>query len=325
MEPYDDVVRQYTHFAEEAREESPCFVEWGLGVAGDPEVLAWVDELPGVKKQPNLVFAAARFHGVPAPGPYAGLRDALLGDDGTIRATIMARSTQTNEVGRLATLLPAFALAVPAGPLALIEVGASAGLNLYPDRWGYAWTTPAGLTTLGPEPRLGCRVLGRPPLPMARPEVGWRGGIDLNPLSVTDPEDMAWLELLVWPEQDDRRARLRHAIAVARTDPPRLVRGNLLDELPALVAEAAVHGEVLVFHSAVAAYLTVEDRTRMRELLQGLVADRACHWVSNEATGVFPELAAPDPPQWRFQLTVDSRAVGFTQGHGHELQWLTSS
>ena len=73
-------------------------------------MLAWVDQLPGLKKQPNLVFAAARWHGVPAPGPYAGLRDALLGDDGPIRATIMARSTQTNEVGRLATLLPAFAL-----------------------------------------------------------------------------------------------------------------------------------------------------------------------------------------------------------------------
>jgi hypothetical protein len=325
VEPYAGLREQYVRFAEEAREESPCFVEWGLGVAGDPEVLAWVDELPGLKKQPNLVFAAARLHGVPAPGPYAGLRDALLGDDGSIRATIMARSTQTNEVGRLATLLPAFALAVPAGPLALIEVGASAGLNLYPDRWGYEWSATAGLTTLGPEPRLGCRVLGRPPLPTALPEVGWRGGIDLNPLSVADSEEMAWLELLVWPEQADRRELLRHAIDVARTEPPRLVRGNLLDELPALVAEAASHGEVLVFHSAVAAYLTVEDRTRMRELLQGLVADQACHWVSNEATTVFPELAAPDPPQWRFQLTVDSSAVGFTQGHGHELQWLTSS
>ena len=76
-------------------------------------MLAWIDELPGLKKQPNIVFAAARWHGVPAPGPYAGLRAALLGDDGTIRATIMARSTQTNEVGRLATLLPAFARAVP--------------------------------------------------------------------------------------------------------------------------------------------------------------------------------------------------------------------
>ena len=84
-------------------------------MAGDPEVLAWVDALPGIKKQPNLVFAAARWHGVPAPGPYAGLRAALLADDGSIRATILARSTQTNEVGRLATLVPAFASPPTAG------------------------------------------------------------------------------------------------------------------------------------------------------------------------------------------------------------------
>lgn len=322
MEPYDGVVSQYAAFAAEAGDASPCFAEWGLGVAGDPEVLAWVDALPGLKKQPNLVFAAARFHGVPAPGPYAGLREALLGDDGSIRATIMARSTQTNEAGRLATLLPAFALAVPAGPVALLEVGASAGLNLYPDRWGYEWSTPAGPVTLGAEPRLGCRVTGPAPLPAVVPQVAWRGGIDLNPLSVTDPDDVAWLELLVWPEEDDRRERLRHAVEIARGDPPRLVHGNLLEELPALVAEAASYGEVLVFHSAVAVYLTAEDRARMREMLLGLVADRSCHWVSNEAISVFPELAAPDPPPWRFQLTVDGTAVGFTHGHGHELAWL---
>jgi hypothetical protein len=321
VEPYDEVARQYAVFAEEAREESPCFVEWGLGVAADPEVQAWVDRLPGIKKQPNLVFAAARFHGVPAPGPYAALREALLADDGAIRATIMARSTQTNEVGRLATLLPAFAAAVPQGPVALLEVGASAGLNLYPDRWGYEWATGSGPVILGPEPRLACRVEGDAPLPSSLPEVAWRGGIDLNPLSVADPDDVAWLELLVWPEQDDRRARLRHAVEVARPDPPRLVRGDLLEELPDLVAEASAYGEVLVFHSAVAAYLDKPDRGRMVELMTGLVADGRCHWVSNEAPSVFPELAAPDPPPWRFQLAVDGRAVGYTQGHGHELVW----
>ena len=96
------------------------------GVADDEEVLAWLADLPPLKQQPNLVFAAARWHGVPAPGPYAGLRAALLGDDGTIRATILSRSTQTNEVGRLATLTPAFAT-LGDEPLALLEVGASAG------------------------------------------------------------------------------------------------------------------------------------------------------------------------------------------------------
>ena len=103
------------------------------------------------------------------------------------------------------------------------------------------------------------------------------------------------------------------------------MRGSLLDELPALVDEAAAYGEVLVFHSAVAVYLSKPDRTRMVELLRGLVADGRCHWVSNEAPTVFPELAAPDPPPWRFQLTVDGRAVGHTQGHGLELRWLTST
>jgi hypothetical protein len=326
VEPYAGVREQYSVFAEESEGESPCFVEWGEGVAGDPEVLAWVDELPGLKKQPNLVFAAARWHGVPAPGPYAGLRSALLADDGTIRATILERSTQTNEVGRLATLLPAFALAVRAGPMALLEVGASAGLNLFPERWGYRWDTEAGEVTLGPEPRLGCEVTGPAPLPTRLPEVAWRGGIDLHPLDVTDADAMAWLETLVWPEQDDRRERLRHAIEVARADPPQIVAGNLLDELPALVAEAAAHGTVVVFHSAVAAYLSTPDRARMFDLMRGLVAD-GCHWVSNEAPGIFPELtaAAPAPTPRRFELALDGQVLAHTHGHGNDLRWLTST
>jgi hypothetical protein len=326
VEPYAGVREQYVRFADEAR-ESPCFVEWATGVAEDPEVLAWVDSLPGLKKQPNLVFAAARWHGVPAPGPYAGLRTRLLTDDGTIRATILERSTQTNEVGRLATLLPAFALAVPAGPVALIEVGASAGLNLFPDRWGYAWRTAEGLLELGPPPFLTCEVTGVAPLPVAVPQVSWRGGIDLHPLDVTDADAMAWLETLVWPEQDERRERLAHAVSIARAEPPRIVTGDLLDELPALVAEAAAHGPVVVFHSAVAAYLPGPDRERMHAMLRDLVGDGDCHWVSNEAPGIFRAISegAPAPTPRRFELAVDGHVVAHTHGHGRDLRWLTST
>jgi hypothetical protein len=320
------VADQYSEFARHCTGESRCFVEWSLGVAADPDVLAWIDDLPGLKRQPNIVFAAARWHGVPAPGPYAGLRDSLLADDGPIRATIMARSTQTNEVGRLATLLPAFAWVVPSGPLALIEAGASAGLNLFPDRWGYAWSTPSGVVRLGPAPHLPCEVTGSAPLPSAVPDVAWRAGVDLNPLEVTDPEAMRWLENLVWPEQEDRRARLRHAIDVAAADPPRLVRGDLLDELPAMIDEAAAHGTVVVFHSAVAAYLPMEARARLQELMLGLVADGACHWVSNEAANVLPDVAGTSPDgdstAPHFVLGVDGRMVGRTHGHGKHLEWL---
>jgi len=326
VEPYDGVAEQYRQFAEHCTDESPCFVEWALGVAGDPEVLAWVDGLPGLKKQPNIVFAAARWHGVPAPGPYAGLRSALLGDDGTIRDTILSRFTQTNEVGRLATLLPAFHLLVPEGPVALLEAGASAGLNLYADRWGYAWTTADAVVELGPAPRLPCAVTGPAPLPAALPEVAWRGGVDLNPLDLTDPEQVRWLETLVWPEEDDRRERLRHAVAVAAADPPALVRGDLVDELPDLVEEASAYGTVIVFHSAVAAYLPLERRAMLQELMLGLVAEGRCHWVTNEGPNVFPGLleTVPEPERHarHFVLGIDGRMVGRAHGHGQYLEWL---
>ena len=128
---HDDVIAEYRDFATYAAGDSPCFEEWALAVAQDAEVLAWLGTLPPIKRQPNLVLAAARWHGAPAPGPYAGLRRVLLEREPEVRATIMSRATQTNEAGRLATLVPVLGLVE--GPLALVEVGASAGLCLFPE------------------------------------------------------------------------------------------------------------------------------------------------------------------------------------------------
>lgn len=329
MDVYGDTATQYSEFAADARPTSACFADWASRVASDPEVLAWLGRLPVLKRQPNLVFAAARWHGVPAPGPYDDLRAALLGDDGEIRATILERATQTNEVGRLATLVPAFALAAGTGPLALVEAGASAGLCLYPDRYRYLWRTDAGVSAAGdPEaPTLACDVIGPAPLPPTVPAVAWRAGVDLNPLDVTDAERMRWLATLVWPEHNDRRARLERAVEVARRDPPYLRRGDLIEELPGLVDEAGRHGTVVVFHSAVIAYLPDERRAAFHRLMAGLVAAGRCHWVSNEGPRVLPGVTAtgPDLPEDEhgFVLGVDGRAVARTQGHGRSLRWLT--
>jgi hypothetical protein len=329
MDVYGDLVDQYADFGRYAAADSACFGAWATAVAEDPEVLAWLATLPPGKAQPNLVFAAARWHGVPAPGPYDALRAALLADDGSIRATILARATQTNEVGRLATLVPAFAMLGIEEPIALLEVGPSAGLVLYPDRWSYAWETDDGPVTAGTGRALPCRVRGSAPLPAAPPVVAWRGGVDLNPLDVTDPDSMAWLTNLVWPEQDERRSQLEHAISVALADPPDLRRGDLLDELPALVAEASSYGPVVVFHTAVIAYLTEPDRERFHDLMTGLVADGACRWVSNEGKRVLPRVTATGPEvreeMATFVLGVDGQAVAWTHGHGRSMRWLTST
>lgn len=322
MDLFTDVVTAYSAFAEV---DSPCLAGWARELAGDPEVVAWVAALPQVKQQPNLVFAAARWHGVPAPGPYAALRVALLEDTGPVRETILTRSTQTNEAGRLATLLPAFAFAVPTGPVALVEVGASAGLCLFPDRYDYVWTGTGELRGSG-GPVLTCAAQGPVPVPARHPDVVWRGGVDLHPLDVTDDDAMAWLATLVWPEHQDRLERLRQAVAIARREPPRLHTGDLLERLPDLVDEAAAYGTVVVFHSAVIAYLEEPDRDRFVATMTQLVGEGRCHWVSNEGEQVLPSVTetGPEvPPElMTFVLGLDGQALAWTQAHGRSIRWV---
>jgi len=156
--------------------------------------------------------------------------------------------------------------------------------------------------------------------------VAWRGGIDLNPLDVTDDDAMAWLAMLIWPEHDDRRALLRHAVDIARADPPHLEKGDLLEDLPRLVEQASTHGTVVVFHSAVIAYLAPADRERYFDLITGLVTDGACHWVSNEGKNVLPQVTrtGPDIPEEKqtFVLGVDGQTLAWTHGHGRSMRWL---
>ncbi|MGJ9421689.1 DUF2332 domain-containing protein [Aeromicrobium sp. CF3.5] len=327
MDLWSNLTHQYRAFALQAT-DSPCFSAWSAAVARDLEVLDWLATLPRIKQQPNLVFAAARWHGVEAPGPYDGFRAAVLGDVGdAIRHTIFDRSTQTNEVGRLATLVPAMGLLQPdasSPALSLIEIGASAGLCLYPDRYRYRWSTDQGDVVLGRGPEISCQVRGPAPLPTQPVRIARRAGLDLNPLDVTDDEAMRWLENLIWPEHDDRRSRLRTAIEIARHDPPRLTTGDLLRGLPDLIAEAGRHGPVVVFHSAVIAYLDGAERTSFDHLIRDLVADDACHWISNESMDVLPSVTStgPRPAQETFVLGIDGRAAAWTHGHGRSMHWL---
>ncbi len=328
MDPHRELTEQYRAFARQAT-DSPCFSDWSAAVADDPEVLDWLGSLPRIKQQPNLVFAAARWHGVEAPGPYDGLRALLLGEEGdSIRRTIIGRSTQTNEVGRLATLVPAMGLLQPdesSPALSLIEIGASAGLCLYPDRHRYRWSTDQGEVTLGEGPEITCAVSGPAPLPARPVRVARRAGLDLHPLDVNDDDAMRWLENLVWPEHDDRRAALRAAADIARHDPPHLTTGDLLHGLPDLIDEAGHHGPVVVFHSAVIAYLDPTERAAFDELIRSLVDDGACDWISNESKDVLPSITStgprPGPDQDTFVLGVNGTAVAWTHGHGRTMDW----
>jgi hypothetical protein len=191
---------------------------------------------------------------------------------------MLARRTQTNEVGRCALLLPLLA-SLPR-PLALVEVGVSAGLCLLPDRYAYDY---AGTVVGDPAAplRLACRPYGPVPIPVQLPEVVWRRGIDLAPIDLDDPDAVRWLECCIWPDQPQRLARLQAAVGIARVDPP-VVRGDLLELVGSVVAQAPDDATVVVFHAATLVYLPEPGRQRFAELMANLPAV----WIWAEGPGV---------------------------------------
>ncbi|MFN6056865.1 MAG: DUF2332 domain-containing protein [Paracoccaceae bacterium] len=316
------IAERYRRFArEEAAGRSGAYESLAKWVAESSVALAFLDRHPPERQQPNLLFAALR-HVAGTPLSAKELDHAIDAHAEAIAEVMNARTTQTNEPGRCAALLPA--LARIEGPLALIEVGASAGLCLLPDAYGYDW----GASKLAPPawsraiaPVFLCRASENTPLPVRHPEIVWRAGLDLNPLNVSNDEDVAWLETLVWPEHQERLAHLRQAIGIARVECPRVVAGDLRRDLPALIAEAPGDATLVVFHTAVLSY--VGDPGERDAFADRMINDPKVIWLSNESPRTFPRIAEIARPVYEdmFLMAVDGQPLAWTGPHGQEVRW----
>ena len=192
------------------------------------------------------------------------LRD-LLADPPAAVLDALTRPPQTNEVGRSASLVPGFLhVAKSTGlPLRLLELGASAGLNLRVDRYRYeqdgaGWGDPASAVRfedLWPD--------AKPPL--ATPAtISSRAGCDQDPIDAARPEAALTLLSYIWPDQEHRLERTRAALAVAADFPVDITRAAIDDWLPEQLVTPVPGVTTVVFHSIVWQYLS--DATRARIL-----------------------------------------------------------
>jgi hypothetical protein len=322
----DRLAAEYRRFsAQDTAGRSALYTEITRHVAEDRELLAILCELEPAKRQPNLLLAAVRhLYGDFAPD-WPQFRERFFARRSEVLEVIRTHRTQTNEPARCATLLPVLA-SLPQ-PLALLEVGTSAGLCLLPDRYGYDYGDGRQLSTPALDrdgPVFQCAVNDVTPVPQALPDVVWRAGLDLAPNDVTDEESVSWLESLVWPGEGDRLALLRAAVKVARADPPRIVTGDLREDLPALAAQAPTGATLVVFHTAVLGYVwDAADRRRFADTVRAVGA----RWVANESAGLI-ELGGPEPPRsglvpgGETLVTLDAEPLAWADSHGAWLHWL---
>jgi hypothetical protein len=196
---------------------------------------------------------------------WPALRELLAARAGELDA-LLDEPLQTNEPGRAAALLPGFlAVARATGlPLRVLELGASAGLNLNWDRYRY---TGNGFA-FGPEDSpVRLAYVDDAPAPGDAARVAERAGCDRRPLDAGSEHDALVLRSAVWADQVDRLALLDAALEVARRHPPPVERAEALAWLERRLAEPAAGVATVVFHSIVVQYLEPEARAALRALL----------------------------------------------------------
>ena len=318
--------------------DSPTYAVLSRYVAKHVDLLALARECRTGQPIPNLLFAAVKHVAQDDPRsalaehyeraargvrPAAALPRAFAAVCAEHRARILAlvesRNVQTNEVGRCSHLMPAFGIVAKAAqqPLALIDVGAGAGLNLLWDRFDYRYSDGSTFGTGKSPVRIVCESRGTmPDLPRRFPDVTHRVGVDLNPIDLADDEQYRWLQALIWPDHADRAALLANARRVWLKDTPRVEAGDAVEVLPKLIATVPPDAALCILHGHVLNQFPVSARAAFSAVLRSTSRLRPVYHVASEGERL--EVTRIVDGRSRTLLSV------LRSAHGRWVDWSTS-
>jgi hypothetical protein len=281
----------------------------------------------------GAIHPLAAFYPDISPGPvtnadpYPDFRSFCNEHAEEIKHLLQTQRVQTNEVRRCAVLLPAFGIVAERArshPLALVEIGASAGFNLLWDSYGYDYGTGRKYGNVNSPVQLSCKPRGeiQPPIPERFPHIASRCGIDLQPVDVYDQDAVDWLRALIWPEHSARVELLHHAVEVVRRDPPLIHRGDALELLPEIMEQVPEEAVLCLYHTFVINQFPREARERLATLMDTYGAKHDLFCISIAALGT-------DGPQLRLLAYQDGEKtehlLANCSGHAQWIEWLASA
>jgi hypothetical protein len=320
-----EVQERYGRFArDEAPGRSALYEEWATGIAADDGPAAILARIPATRRQPPLVFAISRLLGAPLAA-FPEWSSWLAAHADAVVAESARRGLQTNEPLRCAALLPA--LSAIDGPLALVEIGASAGLCLFPDRYSYRYTgeRDAALDPVDGPSRVilesELRGSAAAEVPLRMPDIVWRAGIDLAPLDARDDADRRFLTTLVWPGEEGRAQRIEAALDIVAADPPDIMRGDATDPLvlQTVIDRAPREATLVITTPGVLPHIPRAGRHRLITTL----ASSSAAWITIDPPTLH-EAWHPviDAAEWDgFVLARDGRPLAAVDALGAFVEW----
>jgi hypothetical protein len=286
-------------------------------------VLGAVHRLALDGRAPELATLFPSCGGTAAPEHAWPLAEALLLVEADHVRRYLTRPPQTNEVGRSAMMLGGFLTVVAETglPLRLLEIGASAGLNLFWDRYRvctaqFVWGPPDSPLEIA------CDWTGPAPALAARIAVVARAGCDVAPVELANPDDRKRMESYIWTDQVERLTRLRTATVIALDEEIAVDRADAATWVEKSLATPAPGVATVLFHSIMWQYMAPDSATKVTAAIQKAGARATAKapfaWLTMEPPGTlhaFPEIAVTVWPGGA------RRVLGKAHFHGAWMKW----
>lgn len=322
----------------ECRGSSGLYEFLSYKIAEDEELLGLASEARGGQPVPNLFLGTIHYlllsgkeHDLKEFYPslvenprnsqdsFQSFKDFCRLHSQEIEKIVKAKLVQTNEVRRCAYLYPVFAwiFQQTEKPLALIEIGTSAGLQLLWDKYSYTYGTGETFGNPASNVHLSSEIKGGhvPILPPEMPPVASRTGVDLHINDLNNGEDFLWLKSLIWPEHRERRTLFEQAAQCVKDNPISLIEGDGVDLLPNLIEGIPDEHSICVFHTHVANQMPADVKENLLRKIKASGQSRDIFHIYNNIQDRNLHL------DYYLDSKENKKLVGQTEGHGHWFTW----
>ncbi|YBZ95816.1 DUF2332 domain-containing protein [Bacillus sp. AK031] len=329
----------FKRFADnECKGSSDLYERLSLEIANDDEILELSANAGEGQPVPNLLFGAV--HYLLLKGKDHPLKDYYPSIAGSPKSPeeafsafknfsrihreeiiklLKTKLVQTNEVRRCAYLYPVFShiFNKTNKPLAMIEIGTSAGLQLLWDQYSYSYGTGKSYGNQASDVKISASIKGRnvPDFLDDSPPVSHRIGLDLHINDLADEEDYLWLNALIWPEHQDRRKLFEKAAEHVKAASIEFIEGDGIEMLPQLSKNIPADSVLCVFHTHVANQIPREGKEKLLEEIKRIGQERDVFHIYNNITDRDLHL------DYYFGGEESKNTIGRTEGHGKWFEW----